>query len=48
MGMGIEPGSPESDMSGEMVMPDMEVVNGASEVSERWREWVPLLDVEGE
>ncbi len=36
-------------MSGEMVIPDIEVVNGASEWSDRPREWVPLLDeAEGE
>lgn len=29
-------------MSGEMVMPDMEVVNGARETSERCRECVPV------
>ena len=43
------PGSPKSDMSGEMVMPATEVVKGVKDVSDRPRECVPLLDeVEGE
>lgn len=43
MGMGTKLGSPESDISGEMVMPPMDEVKGAREASDRCLEWVPIL-----
>lgn len=43
IGMGTKLDSPEPDTSGEMVMPPMDEVKGASEASDRCLEWVPIL-----